>query len=46
MNYVQECLKNLDYVEGLDYGQVLKVRRQQMNRNKAKNLGNNWFGSK
>lgn len=43
MNYVNECLKNLDYVEGLDYGQVLKVRRQQMNRFKANNTGT-WFG--
>ncbi len=42
MNYVNECLKNLDYVEGLDYGQVLKVRRQQMNRFRA--TGTNWFG--
>lgn len=44
MNYVNECLKNLDYVEGVDYGQVLKVRRQQMNRYKGS--GVNWFGQK
>lgn len=42
MNYVNDCLKNLDYVEGVDYGQVLKVRRQQMNRYKGS--GVNWFG--
>lgn len=47
MNYVQESLKNIDYVEGLDYGQVLKVRKQQMNRYKGKNMnGGNWFGLK
>ena len=45
MNYVNECLKNLDYVEGLDYGQVLKVRRQQMNRYKG-TTGTNWFGNR
>jgi hypothetical protein len=49
MSYVQEILKNMDYVEGVDYGQVLKIRKQQMNRFKANNNGfggngNNWFG--
>lgn len=49
MSYVQESLKNMDYVEGVDYGQVLKIRKQQMNRFKANNNGfggggANWFG--
>ena len=47
MSYVQESLKNIDYVEGVDYNQVLKVRRQLMNRFKANNnnpFGNNLFG--
>jgi hypothetical protein len=49
MSYVNESLKNMDYVEGVDYGQVLKIRKQQMNRFKANNNGfggngNNWFG--
>ena len=35
--------------KGVDYGQVLKIRRQQMNRYKANNNGfggngTNWFG--
>ena len=47
MSYVQNCLKNIDYVEGVDYGQVLKIRRQQLNRHKAQNLNNgNWFGNR
>ncbi len=46
MNYVQESLKNIDYVEGLDYGQVLRVRKQQMNRFKGKSDSGNWFGLK
>jgi hypothetical protein len=41
-------LKNIDYVEGVDYGQVLKVRRNFQNRNKNNGFGNNnvgkWFG--
>jgi hypothetical protein len=48
MNYVKECLKNMDYVEGTDYGQVLKIRKQIMNRNKnsgSNTNGINWFGT-
>ena len=48
MNFVRETLKGIDYVEGVDYGQVLKIRKQQMNRFKANNNGfgngSNWFG--
>ena len=49
MSYVSESLKNIDYVEGVDYGQVLKIRKQQMNRFKANSNGfggngTNWFG--
>jgi len=45
MSYVNECLKEIDFVEGLDYGQVLKARRQYINRPKQSG-GNLWFGSK
>lgn len=48
MSYINGCLKNIDYVEGVDYGQVLKVRRNFQNRNKNNGFGNNnvgnWFG--
>jgi hypothetical protein len=49
MNYIRDVLKGIDHVEGLDYGQVLKIRRQQINRFKANNNGfggngTNWFG--
>jgi hypothetical protein len=49
MSYVNESLKNMDYVEGVDYTQVLKIRKQQMNRFKDNNNGfggngTNWFG--
>lgn len=45
--YINECLNGIDYVEGVDYGQVLRVRRQyqsqksQINQNSG-SLGN-WF---
>jgi hypothetical protein len=47
MSYVNEALKNMDYVEGVDYGQVLKIRKQKMNRykdNSGFRSGTNWFG--
>ena len=50
VNYTNECLKNMEYVEGVDYSQVLRVRKQMMNRYKgnSSNLGSgiNWFGTK
>ncbi len=47
MTYINECLKNIDYVEGVDYSQVLRVRRQHMNRIKGDGYnGGNWFGIK
>ena len=48
MSYVNESLKNIDYTEGVDYGQVLKIRKQKINRFKDNNsgfgTGNNYFG--
>lgn len=40
--YVNECLRSLEYSETVDYGQLLKVRRQYVN--KFKNSNNSWFG--
>jgi len=30
--YIDECMKSVEYVEGLDYGQVLKIKNQYKNR--------------
>lgn len=44
MNYVNESLKNMEYIEGVDYSQVLRIRKQQMNRYKGSGFsGKNWF---
>ena len=48
MTYVQQCLSSSDYVQGVDYGQVLRIRKQ--NSVKVKNdgtstMGINWFGA-
>ena len=47
-NYINQCLSGIDYVEGVDYGQVLRVRRQVQNRYKSGNNynGMDWFGRK
>jgi intein/homing endonuclease len=40
-----EILKNVEYSEGVDYDQLLKVRRNYINRNSNyKGNMNNWFG--
>lgn len=46
-NYVNDCLKNIDYIESVDYGQLLRVRKQFINRQKSYNTdsGINWFNS-
>ncbi len=47
LQFINTCLNNIDYVEGVDYGQVLKVRKQYLGQRSQisstnGNLGN-WF---
>jgi len=45
IDYVNKCMNEGDFVESLDYGQVLKARRQFANRPKPSYNNNiNWFG--
>ena len=45
MDYVNKCMNESDFVESLDYGQILRARRQFMNRPKPNwNNNINWFG--
>ena len=47
LDYANKCLSEIDYVEGLDYSQVLKVKNKYKNRfkpNYSQNNMNNWFG--
>lgn len=41
--YVNSCLKEIDYVQGVDYSQVLRVRKQHINRYKQ-NKDIDWYG--
>jgi len=47
--YVEDCLKNLEFSETVDYTQLLNVRRKILNRNKtvseSSTNGINWFNS-
>jgi hypothetical protein len=45
-NYINECLKNADFVEGVDYSQLLRIRRDFI-RPKKDNTEDqiNWFNS-
>ena len=47
--YVEDCLKNLEFTETVDYSQLLNVRRKILNRNKtvseSNTTGINWFNS-
>jgi hypothetical protein len=47
MTYIDKCMNEGDFIEGLDYGQVLRARRQFTNRpkpNYSQSNINNWFG--
>jgi hypothetical protein len=46
LQYIRECMNNIDFVEGVDYGQVLRVKNTVKNSNQLKNgmvNGRNWF---
>jgi hypothetical protein len=47
--YVEDCLRNLEFVETVDYTQLLNVRRKILNRNKtvsdSNTTGVNWFNA-
>jgi hypothetical protein len=45
MEYINKCMSESDFVESLDYGQVLRARKQFINRTKPSYNSNiNWFG--
>ncbi len=45
-NYINECLKNSDFVEGVDYSQLLRIRKQFMRGKVDQGESQiNWFNS-
>ena len=46
LNYINQCMNNNDFVQGVDYSQLLRVKNHVRNINKYKNTSNrsNWFG--
>jgi hypothetical protein len=43
LNYINECMRNMEYTEAVDYGQVLRIRRQHLNKFRSSN-NNGWYG--
>ena len=47
--YVEDCLRNLEFTETVDYTQLLNIRRKILNKNKtvteSNTTGINWFNS-
>jgi hypothetical protein len=47
MAYVNSCLNQMDHIESLDYGQVLRIRKQNLSSWKNNQKNNiDWFGRK
>lgn len=46
LQYINQCLNNIDYVEGVDYGHFLRAKNMIKNNKKGGNriTGGNWFG--
>ena len=46
MDYINKCMNESEYIESIDYTQVLKTRKKIINKNKSSYKPNiNWFGS-
>jgi hypothetical protein len=45
LDYINNCMKNLDYVEAVDYSSFLKTKKSIIQKNKINNNINKWFGS-
>jgi hypothetical protein len=46
MDYVNQCLRQLDFVEGVDYSQVLTARKRNMSKQRYNPDSRiNWFGA-
>jgi hypothetical protein len=46
LNYINQCMNSDDFVQGVDYSQLLRVKNHIRNTNRYKNSSNrtNWFG--
>jgi hypothetical protein len=46
LHFINQCMNNIDYIEGVDYGQFLRTKNMiKNNTNKGGgSMGKNWFG--
>lgn len=43
MNYVNDCLKNMEYIETTDYNSFMKIRRQALSRKNVNINNSTWY---
>ncbi len=48
LNYINQCMNSNDFIQGVDYSQLLRVKNHVKNTNRYKNSTNrsNWFGER
>ncbi len=44
MQFINQCMNNIDFVEGVDYGSFLRAKNLAKPKTGKSNMGNNWFG--
>ena len=44
MQFINQCMNNIDFVEGVDYGSFLRAKNLAKPRSGKSNMGGTWFG--
>jgi hypothetical protein len=44
MQFINQCMNNIDFVEGVDYGSFLRAKNLAKPRSGKSNMGGSWFG--
>lgn len=44
MKFINQCMSNIDFVEGVDYGSFLRAKNKAKPKSGKSNMGGTWFG--
>jgi len=44
MQFINQCMSNIDFVEGVDYGSFLRAKNKAKPKSGKSNMGGTWFG--
>jgi hypothetical protein len=44
MQFINQCMNNIDFVEGVDYGSFLRAKNLAKTKSGKSNMGGSWFG--